>query len=547
MSKNSKKRAPVTIAQEVALLPEAPLFSPIQERVLLAFAACVMVVFIGVYFYVAKLTSSGNQWLIADFIERWKIFSIDDSLRFYAAKMAFSQEEIYQSNYILPVCLWLDGLIAKVVNGDLFLMRVAHLLPALATLWLTYIAGKKIGINRVVMAFSTLILACMPLYFFIYMSFYGENWLTLGVAGLMAAFVYQRYFLVAVIAAFLPLIRPEGLFFIIPLGMFFLYKNNIKPILIMGALGFLYLLYLMASLETMKDFYHWRLELREVMNYAPQNAPFYENLFFSSFNFFWLLLACIGLFLFSFKKTWPFILAAFIWILWNTINLYKQITYYEARYFLCIMPLIVIGYGLFWSNICEKILSTSKVGVLFVAMLLSVFIVSENLLQLDPIKAKYGAAKRWPVEGALPLVADFAYYPNEDLMARKKTIDTILKILNKNPKIDSIVISLEAFNLFYHLEPDLIPKNVKIYFSPLSGNISLYTLNNHFYVMASDNKGYRYFNLRTVGIDTKHLVLFVGKLNCDMCKPMISIKEDYGIYPFNYDVSYTLKVSDATK
>ena len=65
--------------------------------------------------------------------------------------------------------------------------------------------------------------------------------------------------------------------------------------------------------------------------------------------------------------------------------------------------------------------------------------------------------------------------------------------------------------------------------------------------MASDNKGYRYFNLKTVGVDTQHLVLFVGKLDCAMCKPMINIKESYGVYPFNYDVSYQLKVPSATK
>lgn len=547
MSKASKKHTPAIVNQILTPLPNAPLFSAFQEKLVWVFMIFMVGVFVSFYIYIAKLSSSGSQWLIADIIERWKIFSVDDSLRFYTSKMAFNQQEIYQSNYILPICLWLDGLIAKAVNGDLFLMRVAHLLPALATLWLTYITGVKIGVNRVVMSFSTLILACMPLYFFIYLSFYGENWLTLGIAALMAAFVYQRYFWLAIIAACLPLIRPEGLFFIIPLVVFFLYKRNFKLILIVGSLGFIYLLYLIYSLESIKDFYHWRLELREVMNYAPQNSPFYENLFFSSFNFFWLVPAFLGLFLFEFKKMWPFILSATIWILWNVVNLYKQITYYEARYFLCVMPMIVVGFGVFWSTLTTKILTSSKGGTLFIAMLLCSFIIGEHLLQLDPIKAKYGAAQRWPVQGALPLVKDFTYYPNEELVAREKTIDAIFKILKQNPKIDSLIISLEAFNLFYYLDPSAIPKNVKLYFTPLSGNISLYTLNNYFYVMASDNKGYRYFNLKTVGVDTQHLVLFVGKLDCAMCKSMINIKEYYGVYPFNYDVSYQLKVPSATK
>lgn len=491
------------------------------------------------YIWIAKITSDGTPLILADVVDRTSIFKADDAYRFFVAKSAWKDVSTYAWNYVLPLGVFLDGVLATLAQKNLFLTRSLHVLPALLTLWLTYLSGRALGINRFLMFISVLVLAFMPLYVFVFLSFYGENWLALFSAAAACAFAYRRYGLCALLAGCMPLLRAEGFFLFLPFWVWFLKEKNYRCFVIAGAPGFAHFISLFFILDDIQYYLGWRLWFRQVSN-TVYSAVMYRNHVLSTFNPFWTLPAAAAFLLPGMRRMWPMWVGSLIWISWISLSLLFNQLYYESRYFLSILPSIALGwaYAVHWLG-KKPYFMVARPGWRFCLATFFVFIVTENMFQLDPLKAHYANGQRWPFSGNELLVDHFITYPADELKNRHAIAEAIYGVIDKNPEVDSLIVFSE--NIFRELDPDRIPSRVRVSWAPISSDVSLGSVQNNFYVMHPGDKQYAIYHFQTLDRSKRSPVaLYVGELSCQLCLPIFS-RGGYQLYAFSYDVSYAVR------
>src|SRR5690554_550189 len=213
------------------------------------------------------LVSGGQEWWILDIMRGHNVFYGDDAYRFFLAKSAFSNPELYRYNFVLPAALVLDGAISFILSGDLFSMRVAHgvlVALALACLWRT---GKRIAIPSFSLSMMVVILILSPRFSFLSISFYGEMWLGAAVCFMLLFAAEKKWLCVAIIAGLTPLMRPEGIFFVATLFVYFVRSRAWREIAILLLPGVVYALHIIyAFYPDLQTYLDWRMELRKVLN-----------------------------------------------------------------------------------------------------------------------------------------------------------------------------------------------------------------------------------------------------------------------------------------
>lgn len=503
----------------------------------------ILLLIAALYMILAKVTSSGPQWLVLDLVDNFKIFGIDDSYRYYAAQHAWQQPELYSWSYVLPVGLILDGLLATLLNGDLYLMRCAHALAAIASLWLTYAAGTRLGAPRWTMIIAVLLLALMPLYVFVSISFLAESWLTLLATATFYAFIRKQYVLCAMIGSLLPLTRPEGLFLIAPLAVFLLRHWRLRELILLGLPGLLYLIHLVVTLSPLSMYWDWRLHLRTLINVYHAEGFYRASGFFSTFNPFWTLPALATLFLPPLRQLWPIWTGALLSATWFIVSILRELSFYEARYFTAMLPLLTVSWALFyaWLSARPAFAHTQK-GLATLFIIASLLLGAEHLLQFDPVKAQIGNGERWPVAGPKPIGQGFTAISVEEMQARADTVKTIDRLIRQYPRIDTLV--LFDTELFYYLDPKRLPRHVRITYAPASSHIALNLFGGSFFSMYPDGAQYAYYNFRLPTREHRPEALYIGQMSCPLCKPIYQAGS-FQIFRFAYNT--TMSPSDMPK
>ena len=172
------------------------------------------------YLLLAALVSGDGGWWIIDYVDGQNVFYGDDAYRFFLARSAWTTPELYAYNFVLPGQLVLDGAIVSLAGGDLFLSRCVHAVVGAATVAMLYLTAKRLGCSPSIAFCAVMLVALLPRYAMMSLSFYGELWLALFIV--LALYFYLRagYARMAVLASWLPLLRPEGIFFIVPIWIF---------------------------------------------------------------------------------------------------------------------------------------------------------------------------------------------------------------------------------------------------------------------------------------------------------------------------------------
>jgi hypothetical protein len=242
------------------------------------------------------------------------------------------------------------------------------------------------------------------------------------------------------------------------------------------------------------------------------------------------------------RRLWPIWGGACIWLVWVSLSLVFNQLYYEARYFLSVLPVIALAWAYFFSWVGRlPVFLVARTGWIALFSLLFAFIVLEHLLQFDPLKASYGAGQRWPFSGSPVLVDRFAHYPMGEQRSRERMASAIYGVIEKNPEVDSLIIFSD--NIFRVLDPGKIPSRVRVSWAPMSSEISLDAAQNNFYVIHPDDKQYAIYHFQT--LDHRHkmpVALYVGdRLACQLCVPIFSTGS-YSLYAFSYSVSDDIKL-----
>ncbi|MDI1302910.1 MAG: hypothetical protein PSX71_13475 [bacterium] len=486
------------------------------------------------YISVAAATTLGPKWYVFDFVERFRIFGVDEAYRFYFSKAAWSNPALYSWSYILPVGLVFDGIVSLISAGNLFAVRCIHIAVNVSGLALLYCAGLRVGVSRYVMIFSVLIAALMPLYALVSMSVLGESWLIFFVCLMIYFFFHEKWRSCAFTVALMPLIRAEGIFFVLPMLVFFLAKRDRWSAVLLVSPGLLYLLYLFISLDSIFAYINWRLALRQVLNIITNPLAFRVGVL-GTFNPVWLLPALGAFFMRDMRKFWPLWVGALIVLLWFVVLLLLRLVNYEPRYLLFIMPVCVISWAILVQSCLRlRALEDIKAGMIFLLCGVTLFVVFDNLLQVDALRTIYGAGKRWPVKGISPRQVSFGFYEQDHVNQRKEIVRNIYEALEGNSSIRALMI----FNpeIFMDLDPRRIPESVKVVLLQMDNDTANKISDGKMLGLFPEGDQFSFFIVDKVTEFYAANGIYAGQMNCVSCRPLVRVG-GFALYSVSYHES----------
>lgn len=464
-------------------------FSP-RYDVLVIF--CLFSVF---YMLLAWIVCGGERWWIIDYVDNSNIFYGDDAYRFFLARSAWINPDLYSYNFALPGFLVLDGIVASLAGGDLLWARCIHALLGAAALCVVWDITRQLGVNLYIRLAMLLVMGLLPRYALMSLSFYGEVWLGFILCFLSWFFLRQQFLVVAVLTSLLPLIRPEGIFFLAPLFAFMVLKRRWKEAALMILPGFLYFLYLNIHFASLHDYMYWRFEQRRLLSKLVMNRGDWDVV--STYSLWLTVPALLGIFFTPVRRLWPVLLGAFLYVAFLQINYLRGLQTYEDRYAYILIPTIVILWGSFfswlWNKLPQAILGN---GLRAGAVILLAFVVVVqhvgSMLQIKRGIQAYGLVRMtsYMLEGEWHRL--FSHYTPSQTRSWQLLDEKIEGMLSRDHAIDKVVIFDSG--LYYFLNPHAIPRHVTVGY-PSSGYMIFHALlNGQAFIQHPGGKMYSYLH-----------------------------------------------------
>ena len=480
------------------------------------------------YLVLAWLTGKPGGWLL-DFIDNWRLFHIDDAYRYFLVRSAWLDKDLYSWSYIQPVALMLDGLLASLTGGHLLAMRSAHALAAVATLALIWATGVRLALHRTPLLLSVLILACMPVFAFGFLSFYAENWLALCMALAAHQWVANRRLSATLLCAAMPLIRPEGIFLLAGMAAGLLALRQWRLFILLGLPGLVYALWLLVALPHPTDYMQWRLAFREILNLASSDSLRLPSRLFSTFNLLWWLPTLAAIWHPAIRRLWPLCLGVSISLLFLLYTVAAGYAFYEARYVLSTLPIIALLWAMGVQQLLTWCVATRPRTRTALAAVLALFIAGEHMLQLDPLKHSVGD-RRWPVAGLPADLPSFLRRDPAEQQAAQSLAQMLHRLSHEEPAIDRVLIFNDM--LFYHLDPHQLRPGVKVVYAPTSEQAADQLLGGAIYGIhpGMPKQALHYFALPDDY--TRRMVVYVGALDRDY--PMLFDQAGLRAYVLDY-------------
>lgn len=431
--------------------------------------------FLSLYIILAWLTSAGQNWWLIDFVDGQNVFYGDDAYRFFLSRSAWINPELYTYNFVLPGALFLDGVITFLVSGDLFLARCIHAMVGSGALALIWGVGVRLGISRYALLPGVVVLGLIPRYALMSLSFYGEVWLGFFLVLSLWLYLGRHFWLLALVAGWLPLLRPEGIFFLGPVWMAMLLKRRWKEAIVLVLPGVLYFVYLNISLPSLADYMLWRTELRRILDKLVLNRSKWQIIFTYSWLFF--VPGLLGATLVAFRGGAAFVLGGLLWLVWLQFSVLIEVATYESRYTYVLLPLMALSWSCFFDYVCSHRAKWISLNIARVTpCVVALAIVLLHFAQMDRIKI---ALHKYGVSGLFYRVVQWEWdeiyevYSPEFHVAWRTQIDRIISMLEEDQGIDKLVIYDSV--LYYGLDPYEIPDYVTVGF-PSSGYMVFHLL-----------------------------------------------------------------------
>lgn len=420
------------------------------------------------YCLLAYLASGGDTWWHIDFVYRNNIFWGDDAYRFFLVRSAWHEPDLYFFNFLLPGQLVLDGILTSLAGDDLLGTRYLKAVLAVAAVAAIYRASLRLGAAKGVAMASAALLALLPLYAFVAMSFYGESWLLVLVCFALYAFVCGRPTLGAFIVALMPLVRIEGLAFVIPLCAMGVLRRDWRMVFLPASLGFVYLLLVIGVGPGIKGFLGWRAVTGEV--YRAAETYFGGNLdrFAAMLSVSWLAFASIGYFSRANHHLLPFLGGAWLLIAFSLFSLINDMASFEPRYVVAAMPVFALGFALSGKLVLDHFRTRRHGGWALPGLVVFAFVLGwQNLASSFSVQQLQMALKGSGSRVALAdeLERGTSRSTQRELDGYRELAKVVTQMTHVNPDIETLVVA--KVMLFYFLDPAELPARVTVVW-PLS-------------------------------------------------------------------------------
>lgn len=445
------------------------------------------------YIGLAWLVSGGERWWVLDHIAGFNIFYGDDAYRFFLARSAWLNLDLYAYNFMLPVNLVLEGVAVSLAQGNLFISRSIHGLLAATSLCLLWLSGRDLGISRLAMAAAIIVMGLMPFYALVSLSFYGEIWLSLLLNLALLLFLRKSWLVLACIAGLLPLIRPEGLFYMVPFWLYMLHKKQWRACILMLLPGGAYGAFLLLWLENPLDIGLWRLELRDILSKVPLSEEPWAELR-AAYSPLFLLPAAFGWLFTPLRVIWPWLAGAMLWCGYLLFSILTGLSDYEPRYTYSLIPALVFSWAAFWSWAMARLSSVNSKAARVVAFAFSITVLAAHFNTMAPIKRlvdNEGVVKLMHIVASGQLSKIFGYHSSEVIDGWRTSGQTIEQILLDDTGIDRLIM-FDA-PLYYHVDPQRIPANVVVGFPAMGYLVFHILLDGQVFAQHAGGRMYSYF------------------------------------------------------
>jgi len=487
------------------------------------------------YVDLAWLSSGSEKRWIIDIIDNVTVLNGDDAYRFFLVRSAWQDLSMYAYNYLLPVALVLDGMLSTLLNESLLAMRITHAMVSICALWLVYRSGRHLSISASIMLPACAIMGLLPLYAMVSLSFYGEVWLGLFLCLTTYAFVRKQWSLMAIAASVLPLTRPEGIFFFIPLWFFMASRRQYRAAILMVVPGILYVMFLLGYLDHLSDYSYWRIALRKIYEkivLIPDQWAMAKT-----YSLLWLLPAVIGFLYKPIRTLWPIYTGAALWLLILIVTVKTNQAFYEPRYTYILIPFV----GLLWAAAASwfvayggAILPSAMARKIFIPLLSLAVIISHasQITGLVIIKEREGAF--WVAQKILRGEWDkiFPFHNKADLAAMDSAAARIYHLLDRDTQIDQLIVF--DFPLYYALSPKRLKPHVKVGYPVVSQLVADMMLKGQVFTQHPGGRMFSYFRFNKPRADEPlPRALYVEQMG-GLGYPYVWTEGLHEIYLFSY-------------
>lgn len=498
----------------------------------------ILLFFFFLYVFLAWLVCGGENWWVIDYVDGQNVFYGDDAYRFFLSRSFLVNPDLYTYNFVLPGALVLDGTVTALTNGDLFFSRCVHAIVGAVSLVLLFDSAKKVGATTRSAFAAVLVLGLLPRYSLMSISFYGEAWLGGFICLSIWLFVQNKTLLLAIVASLLPLLRPEGVFFLGAYGLYFILKRNWSALGLLILPGSVYFLYLIGSLNSLSDYNYWRIELRTILSKLSPGVGKWE--LFGFYSAFYVVPAAVGCFLSPMRKLWPVILGGVLWLAWFQGLVIVDLATVESRYAFPLYPLFTISWAVFFTSFGRKIsdmgLSSPMFGLFF--FLLVFFVISFHLFKMSHVqkailKDGYVVFFRNVIEGDWENI-----YPRRTPSERKGWGDLneiMIDVVNNDPGTDKIAIYDSV--LFYKLDPHKIPDHVTVGFLTSGYMVFHVLLDGQTFIQHPGGNMYSYLKYGEPDFGDDEARILVADIMPLSGYPYTWKSGNYELYLFSYEAS----------
>lgn len=426
------------------------------------------------YCLLAWLTSGGDVWWHIDVVGNSTIYWGDDAYRLFLARAALLNVDAYWFSFVLPVVLLLDHLVVLLSADQLLLARFIKALLATAGLFLLWQAGRAVNIGRTALLVSLALFALMPLYFFVSMSFYGEAWLCLLVC--VAIWLHCRgHNLTALsLVGLLPLVRPEGLFFVLSLVVAVWFSAERRRAWIPLLPGTLYFIAINVVGPGIFDYIAWRGRMEDVYiatgDWYGTGWEQFPRVFFIP----WLIVGAAGLLTLPLRRLVAFSAASLsIFALFSLFAFLLGTASFEARYMLSALPMLALGVAASLDH-AVRWLRSAAVADGITGTIVAVFVMLCLQAQARSVLGIERVVSDWIRTGKIPedvrqapfsVGTYFHGISTWGLEKNRELASVVTSMVNTNRDIRTLMVG--NIQLFYHLDPEALPEYLRVVFVPV--------------------------------------------------------------------------------
>lgn len=475
---------------------------------LLSFLGCL-------YGFVIYLTTVGNNWWILDVFNNIRIWGMDDAYRFFLTSQAFSHPDYFNWSYLLPVQPVLDGGLSLISGHNIVFMRALHAgfyviaLGVFGRCVRDWLQSPRLGL------LSALLLGLIPTCLFVAISFYAESYMQLLTIGIIWAFIYRRHNLLCALAGIAVLLRPEALFFVLSIGLYFALRRDWRRALAVFAPGCVYFLIILATCGW-ANFVGWREHFSAVQLMNVKHFSLFTNAFgiIDVWTGWMLVPAAIGLCCRRVWGLWPLLLAAALWAALWVYNILIGHGVFEARYFASITPVVVLlwaeGLALLgtWLRRFVRPVWIAVLAGLLVMLTITTFALQQVSVQFyatnlfDPKPLPFSTIK-----ATTPRLGGSTFEPY-----KKELFKTLYKATSpvNAQRVQTLMISTKFAWIFYFLEPNRLADDVIIAFAPTNSAAPLYKWPTNVFAMYGSGARYGYYDFQPYRAGARS-ALYVGR------------------------------------